>query len=87
MQATLFSTPSQAFRLKPGERITGCSSLLTNGSGRILQAAMNCHQCMRSAHQVVVVTNSSGLHHHAYLCVHHFAEAARTFPELRWPLD
>jgi hypothetical protein len=71
-----FHTPSHAFRLKLGESITGCYPILTHRSDHILEEVMNCHQCVRPAHQVIVVATSSGLHHRIYLCVHHFAEAA-----------
>jgi hypothetical protein len=75
--------PSQEFRLKPGERITACTPLLSSGSNRIFEALANCHQCLSPTHRVIVITARSGLQHRAYLCAHHFAEAAKTFPELQ----
>ena len=83
MQAIQFDTPSQAFRLKPGERITACSPLLSRGSHRVLGELASCHQCLSPAHRVIVVTAPSGFQHCAYLCAHHFAEAAIAFPELQ----
>jgi hypothetical protein len=74
---------SQDFSLKPGERITACTPLLTGGCDRILQELANCHHCLRTTHRVIVVTAPSGLERRAALCVHHFAEAARSFPELQ----
>jgi hypothetical protein len=84
MQVIQFDAPSQAFRLKPGERITACSPLLSRGSDRIFGELASCHQCLSPVHRVIVVTASSGLQHRAYLCAHHFAEAAIIFPELQW---
>lgn len=83
MQVIRFDTPSQEFKLKPGERITGCSPLLSRGSDRIPEELVNCHQCLSPTHRVIVITASSGLQHRAYLCAHHFAEAAIAFPELQ----
>lgn len=69
--------------IEPGERITGCSPLLGRGSDRIPEELVNCHRCL-SPHA------SSDCRHGfvriaapCYLCAHHLAEAARTFPELQ----
>jgi hypothetical protein len=83
MQETLPHISYQDFNLKPGERITACTPLLTGASDRILHELGNCHRCLRATHRVIVVTSSSGLERRAALCVHHFAEAARSFPELQ----
>ena len=82
MQETQPHTSFQDFSLKLGERITACTPLLTSASDRILQELANCHHCLRATHRVIVVTSSSGLERRAALCAHHFAEVARSFPEL-----
>ena len=81
MQETL-PKPSEEFRLNPGERITTCTPLWV-GCDRILQELGNCHCCLGATHRVIVVTSPAGLERRAALCVHHFAEATRRFPELQ----
>jgi hypothetical protein len=83
MEETQPHIPSQDFNLKPGERIIRCTPPLTGGCDRILQELANCHHCLHATHRVIVVTSSSGLERRAALCAHHFAEAARNFPELQ----
>jgi hypothetical protein len=83
MQETQPRIFSQDFNLKPGERITACTPLLTSASDRILHELGNCHRCLRVTHRVIVVTSSSGLERRAALCAHHFVEAERSFPELQ----
>jgi hypothetical protein len=73
----------QDFSLKPGERITACAPLHTSASDRILHELGNCHHCLCATHRVIVVTAESGLERRAALCVNHFVEAVRSFPELQ----
>ena len=83
MQETQPHISSQDFSLKPGERITACTPLLTSASDRILHELGHCHRCLRATHRVIVITAESGLERRAALCANHFAEAAICFPELQ----
>ena len=81
MHKTLDQSPSE-FSLKPGEKITACSPLWNGGCDRILEEVANCHHCLKPAFRVVTILSSSGLERRSALCAHHFANAARNFPEL-----
>jgi hypothetical protein len=72
-----------AFTLKPGEKITACSSLWTSGSDRVLEEIANCSHCPQPTYRVIVLTSTAGLERRESLCVKHFVYAARTFQELR----
>jgi hypothetical protein len=76
------AVPSQ-FALKFGERITACFPLLTSGSDRMLEELAGCNYCLHRTYRVVVVASAEGLQRRAALCVRHFTEAARIFPELK----
>lgn len=90
MHKTLHKTPHEStpdFSLKPGEKITMCSPLWKGGCDRILEEVANCHYCLQPAFRVVTILSSSGLEHRTSLCARHFANAARTFPELHQKTD
>lgn len=71
------------FTLKPGERVTDCSPLWTSGSDRVLEEIAGCNHCLRPTYRVIMVTSAAGLERRASLCGRHFAQAVRSFPELR----
>lgn len=73
----------QNFGVRTGERITACVPLLSSMSDRVLHELGNCHYCLRITHRVITITAESGLERRAALCVNHFAEAVRSFPELQ----
>jgi hypothetical protein len=81
MHKTLHESASE-FSLKPGEKRTVCSPLWSSGCDRILEEVANCHHCLQPAFRVVTILCASGLQRRASLCVQHFANAARIFPEL-----
>jgi len=71
------------FTLSPGDRITDCSPLWTSGSDRVLEEIAGCSHCLQPTHRIVVVASAAGLERRESLCLKHFVDAARTFPELR----
>lgn len=81
MHKTLHESTSE-FSLKTGEKVTACSPLWNSGCDRILEEVANRHHCLRPAFRVVTILCASGLQRRASLCVQHFANAARIFPEL-----